>query len=212
MVNSKNDHSPFTIDHLLFTKFMKNLILASQSPQRRRLLKFLGLRFTVKPSRAEELHKIKTTCSALVMENALRKAKDVAAGVKSGVVIGADTLVYADKKIIGKPRNLKEARRILKVLFSKPQWVYTGVAVIDAATGKTLVDYEKTKIFMVPLTDKEITHYHRRINPFDKAGGFQIEGWGSIFIHRIEGCYPNVIGLPMAKLTHMLKKFGISIL
>ena len=191
---------------------MKKIILASQSPQRRKLLKFLGLRFTVKPSRAEELHKIKTTCSALVMENALRKAKDVAAGLKEGVVIGADTLVYADKKIIGKPRDLKEARRILKVLFSGPQWVYTGVAVIDAATGKTLVDCEKTKIFMVPLTDREIAHYHRRINPFDKAGGFQIEGWGSIFIHRIEGCYSNVIGLPMAKLAGMLKKVGVSIL
>jgi len=191
---------------------VKKLILASQSPQRRKLLKFLGLRFAVKPSRAEELHKIKTTCADLVMENALRKAKDVAAGLKEGVVIGADTLVYADKKIIGKPRDLKEARRILKVLFSGPQWVYTGVAVIDAATGKTLVDCEKTKIFMVPLTDREIAHYHRRINPFDKAGGFQIEGWGSIFIHRIEGCYSNVIGLPMAKLAGMLKKVGVSIL
>src|SRR3989338_2795232 len=156
---------------------MKKIILASQSPQRRKLLKFLGLRFTVKPSRAAELHRIKTTCAALVMENARRKAEDVASRLKSGVVIGADTLVYADKKIIGKPRNLKEARRILKTLFSHPQWVYTGVAVVDVATGKTLVDYEKTKIFMVPLTDAEITHYHRRINPFDKAGGFQIEGW-----------------------------------
>ncbi len=191
---------------------MKQLILASQSPQRRKLLRFLGLRFTVKPSRVAELHKIKTSCSALVKENALRKAIEVASRVKKGVVIGADTLVYADKKIIGKPRNFKEARQILKVLFSQPRWVYTGIAVIDVATAKTLVDYEKTKIFMVPLSDREIAQYHRRINPFDKAGGFQIEGWGSIFIHRIEGCYSNVIGLPMAKLAGMLKKVGVSIL
>lgn len=192
---------------------MKRIILASQSPQRRKLLKFLGLRFTVKPSRVQEISKIKTTCSALVQENALRKALDVASRVKKGVVIGADTLVYVgNKRIVGKPRNLKEARHILKVLFSRPQWVYTGVAVIDSATGKTLVDYEKTRIFMVPLSDREIAQYHRRINPFDKAGGFQIEGWGSIFIHRIEGCYSNVIGLPMAKLAGMLKKVGVSIL
>ncbi|MBI5149639.1 MAG: septum formation protein Maf [Candidatus Omnitrophica bacterium] len=192
---------------------MKKLILASQSPQRRKLLKFLGLRFTVKPSRAAELHNIKTTCAALVMENARRKAQDVAARLKSGVVIGADTLVYAgNKQIIGKPRDSADARRILKILFSRPSWVYTGVAVIDAARGKTLVDYEKTRVFMIPLTEKEITQYHRRVNPFDKAGGFQIEGWGSIFIHRIEGCYANVIGLPMAKLASMLKKVGISIL
>jgi len=192
---------------------VKKLILASQSPQRRKLLKFLGLRFTVKPSRVQEVSKIKTTCSALVLENALRKALDVASRVKKGVVIGADTLVYVgNKQIVVKPRNFKEARQILKVLFSRPQWVYTGVAVIDVATGKRIVDYEKTKVFMIPLTDQEIARYHRRIDPFDKAGGFDIEGWGSIFIHRIEGCYSNVIGLPMAKLASMLKKVGISIL
>jgi len=192
---------------------MKQLILASRSPQRRKLLKFLGLRFTVKPSRIQEISKIKTTCSVLVQDNALRKAIDVASRVKKGVVIGADTLVYVgNKQIVGKPRNFKEARQILKILFSRPQWVYTGIAVIDVATGKRVVDYEKTKVFMIPLTGKEIAQYHRRIDPFDKAGGFDIEGWGSIFIHRIEGCYSNVIGLPMAKLASMLKKVGVSIL
>ncbi|MBI5415662.1 MAG: septum formation protein Maf [Candidatus Omnitrophica bacterium] len=191
---------------------MKKIILASKSPQRRKLLKFLGLRFSVQPSHAAESAKIKTTCAALVKENALLKAREVAGRLKKGIVIGADTLVYTGKEIIGKPRHLKDARRILKVLFSRPQWVYTGVAVIDAASGKTLVDYEKTRVFMIPLTDKEIAQYHRRVNPFDKAGGFQIEGWGSIFIHRIEGCYSNVIGLPMAKLAGMLKKVGVSIL
>ena len=192
---------------------VKKLILASQSPQRRKLLKFLGLRFTVKPSRIQEISKIRTTCSALVGENALRKALDVASRVKKGVVIGADTLVYVgNKRIVGKPRNFKEARQILKVLFSRPQWVYTGVAVIDVAAGTRVVDYEKTKVFMISLTGKEIAQYHRRIDPFDKAGGFDIEGWGSIFIHRIEGCYSNVIGLPMAKLASMLKKVGVSIL
>ena len=154
---------------------VKKLILASQSPQRRKLLKFLGLRFTVKPSRVQEVSKIKTTCSALVLENALRKALDVASRVKKGVVIGADTLVYVgNKQIVVKPRNFKEARQILKVLFSRPQWVYTGVAVIDVATGKRIVDYEKTKVFMISLTDAEIAQYHRRIDPFDKAGGFDI--------------------------------------
>lgn len=192
---------------------MKQLILASRSPQRRRLLKFLGIKFTVRPSRARETAKVRTTCSALVKENALRKARDVAGRVKKGVVIGADTLVFAgNKQVVGKPRDIKDARRILKVLFSRPPWVYTGVAVIDAASGKTIVDYEKTKVFMIPLTDKEIARYHCRVNPFDKAGGFDIEGWGSIFIQRIEGCYSNVIGLPMAKLAGMLKKVGVSIL
>src|SRR3990167_6796295 len=144
---------------------VKKLILASQSPQRRKLLKFLGLRFTVEPSRIQEISKIRTTCSALVRENALRKALDVASRVKKGVVIGADTLVYVgNKRIVGKPRNFKEARQILKVLFTRPQGVYTGVAVIDVAAGTRVVDYEKTKVFMISLTGKEIAQFHRRID------------------------------------------------
>ena len=190
---------------------MTRLILASGSPQRKKLLKILGVPFVVKVSRVREHNKIKTSCSALVQKNALLKARDVAASVKSGIVIGADTLVYGGRKrIIGKPRDLKDAKRILRVLFAKPHWVYTGVAVIDSATGKTLVGYEKTKVFMVPLTDMEINRYHSKISPLDKAGGFDIEGGGSVFIHRIEGCYSNVIGLPIAKLAGMLKKMGIS--
>lgn len=192
---------------------MKKLILASGSVQRKKLLRFLGVPFMVRPSRVKEIKTIKTTCSSLVVDNALRKARDVASHFQDGVVIGADTVVYiGNKQIVGKPHSLKDAKRILKILFSRPQWVYTGLAVIDARTGVEVVDYEKTKVFMLSLTDEEIARYHAKVNPFDKAGGFDIEGWGSIFIHRIEGCYSNVIGLPMAKLSRMLKKVGISIL
>jgi septum formation protein len=192
---------------------MHRLILASNSPQRKKLLKNLGVQFTIKSSRVREVNTIKTTCSALVKHNAILKARDVARRVKKGVVIGADTLVYGgNKKIIGKPKNLKDAKKILHTLFSKPHWVYTGVAVIDCQTQKTFIDYEKTKVFMIPLTDEEIDRYHRIVSPLDKSGGFDIEGKGSVFIHRIEGCYSNVIGLPIAKLARMLKKTGISIL
>ncbi|HQP09846.1 MAG TPA: Maf family protein [Candidatus Omnitrophota bacterium] len=192
---------------------MKKLILASASLQRQKLLKDLGVQFAVKVSQAQEAQKIRSTCSALVKHNALLKAQDVAARLKSGVVVGADTVVYdGHKNLIGKPRNLQDAKKMLHALFSKPHWVYTGVAVIDAATGKRAVDYEKTKVFMLPLTDEEIDRYHRKVSPLDKAGGFDIEGGGSVFIHRIEGCYTNVIGLPIAKLAMMLRRFGVSIL
>lgn len=192
---------------------MPKLILASGSPQRKKLLKNLGVPFTVKVSRAKEIERIQTTCSALVKKNAEIKARAVAKTLKEGVVVGADTLVYGgNKKIIGKPRNLKEAKRILKTLFSKPHWVYTGVAVIDCASGKVLRDYEKTKVYMLPLSDDEIDQYHKKVSPLDKSGGFDIEGRGSVFIHRVEGCYSNVIGLPIAKLAGMLKQFGVSIL
>jgi predicted Zn-dependent protease len=92
---------------------------------------------------------------------------------------------------------------------SAPHWVYTGVALIDTSTGDTLVDYEKTKVFMTALDDKEIDRYHKEVPPMDKAGGFDIEGRGGLFIPRIEGCYFNVVGLPLAKLAQMLKKFGV---
>lgn len=192
---------------------MRKIVLASGSAQRKKLLRQLGLKFTIKVSGADEIQKIQTTPAALVIKNALLKARDVAGKSRDAVVIGADTIVYIGKKrMILKPRSLKEAKKKLKVLFSRPQWVYTGVAVIDAKTGRTHTGYEKTKVFMMPLTDTEIGRYYKKINPFDKAGGFDIEGWGSAFIGRIEGCYTNVIGLPMAKLRLMLKKFGIYIL
>ncbi len=191
---------------------MKTIILASASPQRKELLQRGGIAFKVIPSRAEEINKITTNCSDLVKRNARLKAKEVAARVKKGIVIGADTLVYAgNKETIGKPKDMKDAKRILKLLFSRPHWVYTGVAVMDAQTKKTIVGCEKTKVYMNHLSDQEIDTYHNRISPLDKAGGFDIEGHGGMFIRRIEGCYSNVIGLPMARLREMLKEFNINV-
>ncbi len=202
-----------TLEVIRGVLLMKKIILASGSKQRRRLLKLLGLKFSVIPSRVEEKTEIVSTCAALVKQNALLKAMDVASRLKEGIVIGADSVVYmGNKKIIGKPSTKEEAKQILRALSSSPQWVYTGIAVIDVEQKERLIDYEKTKVFMNPLTDEEIDSYHSRVPPFEKAGGFDIEGLGSIFIYRIEGCYTNVIGLPMARLVKMLKKMGIKIL
>jgi len=192
---------------------MKKLILASGSKQRAKLLKYLGVDFRVIPSQVEEIQQIKHSCARLVKDNALLKARDVAQRHKGCVVIGADTVVYAGgKNLILKPKDHADARRILRILFSRPTWVYTGVALIDSDTNKIMIDHEKTKVFMSRLSEKEIDRYHQKTHPFDKAGGFDIEGVGSVFIHRIEGCYTNVIGLPMAKLFQMLKKMGITLL
>lgn len=192
---------------------MQKIILASASAQRRKLLEMAGVKFKVIPSRAEELHKITANCSGLVKHNAVLKAREVAGRLKSGIVIGADTLVYAGhRRVIGKPKDLAEAKRVIKLLCSGPHWVYTGVAIIDAATGRMLVDYEKSKLLMQKLSDDEIDRYHRHTNPLDKAGGFDIEGRGGLFIRRVEGCYSNVIGLPLPKLRVMLKTFGIKLI
>lgn len=189
---------------------MKKIILASASVQRRNLMKLLKLPFIVRKSKAEEITRITTTVADLVKENALIKALDVAEETKGdALVIGADTVVYAGEKLVLKPKNLKEAKKNLKELMSEPHWVYTGVAVIDVQTKKTLVAYEKTKIFMTLLDDDEIDRYHKEVPPMDKAGGFDIEGRGGLFIPRIEGDYSNVVGLPMARLFQMLKAFDV---
>ncbi len=186
------------------------IILASASPHRKKLLHRLGLAFRVAPSHAKEIMRIKTTCAALVKENALRKAKSASRRFFEGLIIGADTLVYGGgKKIIGKPRTFKEAGRMLQMLCQKPHWVYTGIALIDAKTKKTLVDYEKSKVVMNRLSKKEIEDYHKDIFPLDKAGGFDIQGKGASLIRRIEGCRDNVIGLPVSKLKRMMKKMGV---
>ncbi len=192
---------------------MRKIVLASASPHRQKLLKLLKISFTVKPSRVKELTRITTTCADLVKKNALLKAKDIAKKTKNGIVIGADTLVYlGGKEIVGKPKNLKQAKRLLKILSHRCSWVYTGLAVIDPQSQKTLVSYEKTKLWMYPMSDREIDRYYQFISPTDKAGGFDVQGKGSLLIRRMEGCYFNVVGLPVAKLAQMLKKFGISIL
>jgi len=192
---------------------MKKIILASASPQRRKLMKILGLPFLVVPSRAEEITTITKDCAHLVKTNALLKAQEVALRLKRGIIIGSDTVVLSHKgRLILKPRDMKEAKKNLKELMFKPHWVYSGVAVIDAETGRKEVDFEKTKVFMTNLSDKAIDRYHKLVSPLDKAGGFDIEGKGALFIPRIEGCYFNVVGLPLAKLAEMLKKFGVDAL
>ncbi len=192
---------------------MKNLVLASSSPQRRKLMKILGLPFIVSPSKAKEITRITKDCAHLVKTNALLKAQEVASRLQEGIVIGADTVVYSSKgRLILKPRDLQEAKKNLKELMARPHWVYSGVAVIDAKTGRKEVSVEKTKVFMTKLTDGQIDCYHKHVSPLDKAGGFDIEGKGALFIPRIEGCYFNVVGLPLAKLAEMLKKFGVNAL
>lgn len=189
----------------------RRIILASKSKARQKLLKDIGIKFIVASSGVREKRTIRKDCQHLVMENALLKARDAAKRFSSGVVIAADTVVLVGKKIIGKPRSIKDAFRTLKLLSRKPQWVYTGIAVVDIDNGKEYTDFDRTKVYMYRLSDEEIKNYFRRISPLDKAGSFDIQGFGSVFIDRIEGCFYNVVGLPMAKLSKILKRTGINV-
>jgi len=187
---------------------MPTVYLASDSQARRKLLTILGIKFKVLSSRFKEEKMSGAPYPQIVKANALQKAKDAAQRIKSGVVIGADTIVVQGKKIFGKPKNLKDARSMLKHLSRRPQWLYTGIAVIDKDKGKTKLACEKTKIYMDKLTDKEIGSYFKYENPLDKAGGFDIQGRGAFFIRRIEGCFYNVVGLPLRRLYRILKELG----
>jgi septum formation protein len=185
---------------------MRKIILASRSKARQALLRQIGLKFKVARSNVKEGRLLKQGCDRLVVENALKKARDVAKRFESGVVIAADTVVLVGKKIIGKPKNLNDAFKTLKLLSRKPQWVYSGIAVIDIDNNETFTAYDKTKVYMYKLSDAEIRNYFKRTSPLDKAGSFDIQGLGGTFIDRIEGCYYNVVGLPLAKLAKILKK------
>ena len=185
---------------------MREIYLASNSKARKKILKDFGLKFKVLPSRVKETSsKGKLSYIGLVKKNALEKAQSVARRINHGLVIAADTIVVQDKKIFGKPKNMRDARSMLKKLSRGPQWLYTGVVVIDKDKNKIIFDHEKTRIYMDKLNDHEISQYFKKISPLDKAGSFDIQGRGALFIRRIEGCYYNVVGLPVRKLYRMLK-------
>jgi MAF protein len=191
---------------------MRQIYLASDSKARRKFLRLFGLKFKVLPSGIKEKNNLSgSSCTALVKKNALDKAQVTAKKIKSGIVIAADTLVVQGRKIFGKPKDLNEARMMLKRLSKKPQCIYTGIAVIDKDKRKVLTDYERTKVYMDRLSDKEITGYFAKVSPLDKAGSFDIQERGAFFIRRIEGCFYNVAGLPLRKLYRMLKKLGVAV-
>lgn len=189
----------------------RRIVLASRSPARRALLRQLGLSFRTAVPRAAEEEAHPRGGAALVVSNARRKALDAARGLRSGVVIAADTVVTAGGRIIGKPRDLAEARATLKLLSRRPQWVHTGVAVVDIDGGRTYTARERTRVVMRPMSDREISRYFRRVSPLGLAGSFDIQGLGAVFVTRVEGCYFNVVGLPLAALARLLRKAGVEI-
>ena len=176
------------------------------------MLEKFGLKFKVLVSKVKEKSKRGNLSYArLVKYNARNKAQGVAEKVKEGLIIAADTICVQNGRIFGKPKNIQDARRMLKRLSSAPQWLYTGLAVIKKEKGKvkTVIDYEKTKVYMDRLSDLEISNYFKQVSPLDKAGSFDIQGKGAFFIKKIDGCFYNVVGLPLRKLYLSFKKLGL---
>ena len=187
------------------------IILASMSKRRSMILSSCGIRHKVIASGAKESLKGRSP-SRVVMTNAKFKAEKVVRAVRSGYIIGADTICMAGKKIIGKPSNALHAKRILQEISGRSISVYTGLSVIDAKNKRALLGYEKTVIKVKKIKPDEILKYFRLLGPYDKAGGFSIEGAGSFIFDDIRGSYYNVLGLPTAKLKSMLEELGCNIL
>jgi septum formation protein len=190
---------------------MKQLILASQSPRRKQLLKALGIKFAVVENLfAENEHK-NGSPQDHVIENALGKAHSVAAKYKNALIIGADTVVVFKRKVLGKPKDNGEAVLFLRMLQGNTHAVYTGLALIDTRKNKRETGFVKTLVTMRTLNEQELNAYLSLINPLDKAGSYAIQGPGSILVEQIDGCYYNVVGFPIAKLEEMMISFGTSL-
>jgi septum formation protein len=191
---------------------MQKIILASASPRRRELLTQIGLSFDVVISDVDENGPDDHAPAAYVCGLAYRKAAAVAEKVPAGIVVGADTVVVAGGKILGKPADAAEAEWMLRVLNGAEHQVLTGVAVIDAAAGRTAVSHELTKVVFRQLTPEEIKGYIASGEPFDKAGAYGIQGLGAVLVREIHGDYFNVVGLPITRLAGMLREFGVRVL
>lgn len=190
---------------------MAKLVLASASPRRQGLMEMLGFNFTIVPSNINEEEYKDLNPIDMVKDLARAKAEEIAGLVEDTVVIGSDTIVVLDDKILGKPSDQSEAMAILKKLQNRKHSVLTGIAVWDTVSGKVLVDYDKTDVFMGSIKDEDILEYVKTDEPMDKAGAYGIQGIGGIFVEKIEGSYFTVMGLPIHKLVKMLKGFDISV-
>ncbi len=190
---------------------MMKLILASQSKGRNELMKRSGLPFTSMPSNYEEDHTISKNPEELVKKLALSKAREVANRVNNSIVIGADTMVLINGKLIGKPSNREEAFNQLKKILGKTHELITGLAVINTNTKKEVITSCSTKITFRELSDEEINDYLNTVNYKQLAGSYMIDGPAMLFLEQIEGSYSNVIGLPMNKLALILKEMGFKL-
>jgi len=180
------------------------LILASASPRRAELLKLLEVEFSVLPGQATEVAHDHLTPLEVCQLNAHRKARVVAKKNPDALVLGADTLVFRDQEILGKPRDLAEAARMLARLQGRTHQVVTGVCLMHLRQHRERIFAVSTDVLFHPLTPGQIRDYLGKIHPLDKAGAYAIQDYGELIISEISGSYSNVVGLPVEQLREEL--------
>jgi septum formation protein len=192
---------------------MKKLILASSSPRRVEVLRNAGIDFEVRPSDTDEPRRPGEPASDYVQRLALEKARTVAEaamGTEDSIVVGADTVVVNRGEILLKPDSPEDARRMLRQLSGGVHEVHTGLAVILMPQRTERVIEEVTSVHFAQLSDAEIDAYIATGEPFDKAGAYGIQSLGGRYVTRVEGCYFNVMGMPLARLWATLREFSWS--
>lgn len=190
-----------------------DIVLASASPRRKELLSRLTKDFKIIVSNFDESSvKYDGNVCEYVSTLALNKAMDVLEGITSdSVIIGCDTIVFYNNKILGKPKDKDEAFSMLKMLSNKVHYVYSSIALINSKTKATKVECICTEVKFMRLTEDMINDYINTGEPLDKAGAYGIQDKGALFVEQINGCYYNVVGLSINRLYSMLKEMGVNL-
>jgi nucleoside triphosphate pyrophosphatase len=186
------------------------IILASASPRRAELLDQIGVKFELIPSQIEERPHPDEAPADYITRIARAKVIAVARQQEAGLIIGADTVVVLDGRLLGKPEDDQDARTMLKQLSGRWHAVMTGVALYDVESRHEVADYEKTLVKFAQLTDREIDWYVQTGEPKDKAGAYGIQGLGGLFVDEVAGNYYNVVGLPIPLVYRLARRLGYS--
>ncbi len=191
----------------------RRLILASASPRRRQLLSLLGLPFSILSARVDETVGDGESPCDLVRRLSHAKAQAVAANHAHGLILAADTVVVltgAENWLLGKPASAAEAETMLRALRGRAHNVYSGVAVLNPATGQTEQSVAESTVWMRPYSDEELQAYVRSGDPLDKAGAYAIQHPGFHPVARVDGCWASVMGLPLCHVTRLLRELGVA--
>ena len=180
------------------------IILASQSPRRAEILRMLGVNFKVEPSNIHEEINQKIEQNEIAINLSKAKAEKISQKYPNNIIIGADTIVVFNEKIFGKPKDKNESKKMLKALSGNCHEVITGVTIMNEKLGIVKTFSETTKVFVQKIPTKQIEFYVNNYNTLDKAGSYGIQEWFSVWIKKINGCYYNVMGLPVSKLYRYL--------
>ena len=187
---------------------MTKLILASQSPRRRQILKDHGIKFKVIPGNIDEESYENLDPVEMVETLSLLKARKIAETNPDSIILAADTTVVLEKKMLSKPKSKDIAIKMLEKLSGMTHIVITGFCILDTKSGKLIISHEKTRVTFKKLEDKDINYYVENYEVMDKAGSYAIQEGAGSFVGKMEGDYLNVVGLP-SKVFNYLAKFGI---